>query len=45
MAKDVKVKTHYNNKQGAIGAARGLYALKARVDREIMAKVIRTDED
>jgi len=32
MAKDVKVKAHYNTDQGAIGAAHGLYALKARVD-------------
>ena len=45
MAKDAKVKAHYNGDQGAIGAARGLYALKARVDREVMEKVIRTADD
>ena len=45
MAKDAKVKAHYNSDQGAIGAARGLYALKARVDREVMEKVIRTADD
>ena len=45
MARKVKVKQHYNSEQGAIAAAKGLYSLKARVDREIVEKVIRTDND